>query len=215
MEKPQALKFNEKLANGVDGIIPVMYEYEVAYRNHPKYLSTIPLSIATDKIRYTPNIVKDKIVVFHGLNRYGFKGTKIVEEAFETLSSRYPDDLELIIDGNLPLDEYLELISRVNIIIDQVFSYSCGMNALYSLAMGKVVFGGAEPDSLESLNIDSSPVVNIKPEAEDIVKKVEYFLQNREKIEKLGYKSRRFVERYHDSEVVARQYLDIWERDKA
>jgi len=34
------------------------------------------------------------------------------------------------------------------------------------LGNGKSGFGGAEPESLESLNIDSSPVVNIKPEAE-------------------------------------------------
>ncbi len=211
MEKPKALKFNKKMANRVDGVIPTMYEYEVAYINHPKYLTTIPLSITTENIKYTPNIIKDKIVIFHGLNRYGFKGTKIVEEAFKILSKKYPNDLELIIDGNMPLDDYLKLIERVNIIIDQVYSYSCGMNALYSLAMGKVLFGGAEPESLESLNINKSPVVNIKPSAKDIVEKVEYFLNNPNEISRVGKKSREFVEKYHNSKIVARKYLDIWE----
>jgi glycosyltransferase involved in cell wall biosynthesis len=210
MESVKSFKFNQKLADRVDGIIPIMYEYEVAYKNHPKYLSTIPLSISTNSIEYSPNIIKDKIVIFHGLNRYGFKGTKIVEEAFDVLSKKYPNDLELIIDGNMPLDEYLKLIKRVNIIIDQVFSHSCGMNALYSLAMGKVVLGGAEPESLASLKIDKSPVVNIKPTAKDIVKRVEYFLNNKEKIEEIGLESRRFVEKYHESKIVAQKYLNTW-----
>jgi len=214
MENIKPFEFNKKLANRVDGIIPTMYEYEVAYKNHPKYLSTIPLSIATDKIEYSPNTIKDKIVLFHGLNRYGFKGTKLIEEAFKILSEKYPNDLELIIDGNMPLEEYLELIKRVNIIIDQVYSYSCGMNALYSLAIGKVVFGGAEPESLASLNIEKTPVVNIKPSVEDIVEKIEYFLKHKEEIEPLGLASREFVKKYHDSKIVAQKYLEVWENDQ-
>ena len=101
-----------------NGVIPIMYEYEVSYSDVENRLNTIPIPINIEKIKYQDNIVKEKVVIFHGLSRYGFKGTRHVEEAFDYLRQKYPNDLELVIKGNLPLNEYLDLMSRTNIVID-------------------------------------------------------------------------------------------------
>jgi len=187
-----------------------MYEYEVSYSSASNRLATIPMPVNTDKIKYIPNKVGKKLVVFHGLNRYGAKGTHYVEEAFRVLAERYPNDLELIIDGTMPLNEYLEVMARTNVVLDQVNSYSCGMNAIYALAMGKVVLGGAEPESLASLGVEQSPVVNVKPNAKSIIEQIELLLKNRDEFESLGCQARKFAQDVHGHIKVAQTYVDAW-----
>jgi len=209
MESDKAFEINKYVADNVDGIIPVVYEYEISYKGHKNLLNTIPIPINTDKIKYKENIVSKKLVVFHGLSRYGFKGTRHVKEAFEILSKKYPNDLELIIDGKMPLEKYLKVMQNANVIIDQTNSYSLGLNGVYALAMGKVVLGGAEPESLKSLGVNKSPVINIKPNAKSIVEEIEKLLSNKN-ITKIGYESRKFAENVHGYIKVAKQYLKTW-----
>ena len=75
---------------------------------------------------------------------------------------KYPHDLELIIKGRMPLRDYL-IMAKANIVIDQTSTYSLGVNGVYALAMGKVVLGGAEPESLKRLGVEESPVINVEP----------------------------------------------------
>lgn len=206
----ESFTFNERVVDLVDGIIPIMYEYEVSYANHPKRLPTIPIPMNVNKVQYQENKPGKKLTIFHGLNRYGFKGTRHVEEAFEYLSNKYPNDLELIIDGKMPLNEYLEVMQRTNVVIDQMYSHSLGVNGVYALAMGKIVMGGAEPESLKSLGVRSSPVINLKPNAQSIIDEVEKLLEYRSQISELGYQSRIFAEQVHGHTKVAQQYIQTW-----
>lgn len=210
MNSDRALRFNEWVAGRVSGIIPIMYEYEAAYRDHSGLCETVPIPINTSQIEYRENIPGNKLVVFHGLNRYGFKGTRHVEAAFDILRKRYPNDLELVIEGGMPLPDYLALMAKVNVVIDQTNSYSLGVNGIYALAMGKVVLGGAEPESLTALGVKESPVLNITPSADSIVSQVERLLERRANISDLGLRSRQFAERVHDYRRVAQRYVDIW-----
>jgi hypothetical protein len=210
MQSNKAYSYNTKILNMVDGVIPIMHEYEVAYSNSSKRLTTIPLPINIESVKFTKNIVKKKIVIFHGLSRYGFKGTRHVEEAFSILRKAYPNDLELIIAGQLPLKEYLKIMQKTNVVIDQTSSYSLGMNGIYALAMGKVVLGGAEPEGLKSLGIKNSPVINITPSKESIILAIEGIIERKKFIEEMGYESRLFAINEHCSVKVAQKYVDTW-----
>jgi len=210
LDSDKALLANELVISLVHSIIPVMYEYQKSYQAYDNVSSIIPLPINTNEIKYTPNIPSGKLVVFHGLTRYGFKGTRHVEEAFKKLEKKYPNDLELRIVGNLPFDEYVNLLKRTNVVIDQTNCYSLGMNALASMAMGKVVLGGVEPESLDALGIHSSPAINIKPNSENIVESIENLLECKDSIEKIGHDSRRFIEDNHDYIKVAEKYVGCW-----
>ncbi|MGV8002186.1 hypothetical protein QPK14_08750 [Photorhabdus temperata subsp. temperata] len=212
MEKETSFTFNQWLAKNVNGVIPIMYEYETCYETVSTLRKPIAIPINTNNIEYQDNLVNNKIVIFHGLNRYGFKGTKYVEEAFNILSNKYPNDLELFIEGKIPLDKYLKLMKKTNIVIDQVNSYSPGLNALYALAMGKVVMGGNEPESLQSLGISNSPIVNIIPSVMDIVNKIENLIENKNIIPSIGYKSRQYVEKNHNHIKIANKYINEWSK---
>ncbi|WP_281228043.1 glycosyltransferase [Flavobacterium aquiphilum] len=199
----------------VDGIIPVMVEYAMGYRDYDKVTCTIPLPIDTDSIVCNENnLINEKIHFFHGLNRPFFKGTSIIEEALYKLKSNYPDDVKVSIAGNMSKKEYLSVLNDANVVLDQCKGYSYGMNALYSLAKGKVVMSGSEPEALFELGIERNdcPILNIQPDVNQIYEQLLILLEKREQIKDIGIESRKFVERYHDSKIIAKRYIDIWQK---
>ena len=115
--------------------------------------------------------------------------------------------------GGLPFNEYMDLVSRTNVILDDANSYSIAMNGLFSMAKGKIVMGGAEPEGNIELGIESvNPVINLKHDIEQICSQIEYIINNKDKIEEWGYNSRKFVETYHDSIDIAKRYEMIFKK---
>lgn len=209
--KKSYIQNNKYVVSIVNKIIPSMYSYTFPYYFTKKITSTIPLPIDINKIIYSSQIFYNgKITIFHGINRPGFKGTKYIKEAMEKIYKKYPDKVEIIIDGNMPLNEYLKVMDKANIIVDQCLSYDYGMNALYGMAKGKVVLSGNEIESQNHFNRNDIPVINIIPSVEDIYSKLEQLILNKDKIIEIGHKSRLYVEDFHDSVKVAQEYLKIW-----
>lgn len=205
-------KREKKISLAFDGIIPIAWEYRAMYEGYKNRLNAIPIPMDTDDINYVNNVVKDKIVIFHGLNREGPKGTKYIKAAMERLQEKYPDKVECIIQGHTPLKEYLDLMQRTNIVVDQCRAYGLGVNAVYAMAEGKVVFGGAEPESLEVFGLEETPVINILPDEDDIYCKLERLVLHPELIPELGKKSREMAESFHNCNIVAEQYIKEWTR---
>ncbi len=211
-ETPEGQNYFYWLHKRISGYIPIMYEYAEPYRlaNYPKLCPTIPIPINLDEIKYQKNIIKEKIVIFHGLNRPNQKGTPIIKEAFERLQKDYPNEVETIIEGKMPLKNYIELMKRTNIVIDQTYSVSSGVNGLISMAMGKVTLGGGEQECLKEFGINSCPMIPIKPDADDIYNKLVELIKNKDKFEKIGEESRKYVEEIHDCKKIAQKYIEIW-----
>lgn len=210
LETNAAFEFNEDLLEWFEGIIPTHFEYEVAYAGEDKLLKAIPSPITTDKITPAWPFKREGVHVFHGLNRYGFKGTHYVEGAFDIISKKR-SDISTSIEGRMPLKQYLELMKRMDVVIDQTNSYSQGVNGLFAMAMGKIVFGGAEPEALACLGMGKSPAVNILPDKNDIVEKLISVLDEKNGLEERSFASRQFVEQFHDSKKVAQDFLDVWQ----
>lgn len=198
-----------ELIDLVDGYIPIWYEYAEPFRANPKMKKTIPIPINLSQFQYQPNIVKDKIVFFHGKSR-SCKGGRFIIPAFEKMRENYSDVARFEYSHRLPFNEYIELINSTNVVVDDANSYSVAMNALFSMAKGKIVMGGAEPQSNIELNYKFNPIVNIHPDANNIVENMISLIENKSKIEEMGYLSRKFVEEHHDYINVAQQYIDLF-----
>ena len=207
---PRELRWNEALADMADGVIPVMYEYQLGYAGRPSLRPNIPLPVNTDKVKALPNRPGDRLVVMHGAGRAGFKGSRHILKAFETLKEKHPGRFEFIHVTNLPIGQYLELMARVNVVVDQANSYSCGMNALFAMAMGKIVLGGAEPESLTLYEGAPTPVRNIRPDPMDVVRELEALLDLRPQLPEMGDRARHFIEEHHDYRTIAARYIDAW-----
>lgn len=203
----------KKILKEMDLIIPSIYEYAEAYRQSDlghKISETIPFPINTKKIEYVDNKVKGKIIIYHASNRPIGKGSNFIIEAMKIIENKYPHDVEIICAEYLPLDKYLETINKAHIIIDQCRSYSYAMNALYSMAKGKIVLSGSEPECNKELGVKNSPVINIIPDVQQIVHQLEGIIENKHKIEEMGIKSRDYVEENHNHIVIAEKYITTW-----
>lgn len=197
----------------VKSVIPAMWEYAESYRtsNYKKILNrTIPLSIDLEKNKFEEQQLGKKIVFYHASNRPVFKGSNIICEAMDIFQKKYPNDVEMIQADFLPLNEYLEVIKRTNVVIDQCRSYSYGMNAIYAGAKGKIVMSGSEDIALKELDIKESPIINITPSVDQIKDAFEKILDEKNKIIDKSYSTRNYIQQYHDNYNIARKYLEAW-----
>jgi hypothetical protein len=208
---PKRISNELGILNRINGYIPIMYEYSEPYRNFHNLLKTIPIPINLNKFIYRPNKINKKIVFFHGLTR-PCKGGEFIIKAFDILSKRYPNDADFFYKGGLPFNDYIQLLQRTNVVLDDVNAYSLGMNALFSMAQGKIVMGGAESVASEELGYSFCPAINLTRDVNQIISSIEYVLDNRNNIEEIGFNSRRLVEIYHDHIKIAQEYVNIWKR---
>lgn len=198
----------------INKVIPIMYDYGEAWRNS-KYAKsfvvypTIPLPVDTNNFK-AYNKISGKIVVFHGIIRPKAKGTDYIVSAMDKLQKKYPDKVECYAKGGMPLNDYLQLLQRTNILIDQVYAGSSGMNSLYALAMGKVLLGGNEVENAKEYGVPQIPIINIGPNSEQIFMELEKLITNPQEIVRLSEEGRKYVEKYHDSKIIAQKYIDVF-----
>ncbi|HCM59965.1 MAG TPA: hypothetical protein DIS74_06265 [Bacteroidales bacterium] len=202
-----------ELISEVDGVIPVMYDFAFPYRQlngvlPVKIEKAIPLPLSTDSIRYEPVKAEGIIKILHGRSRDDFKGSDIIIKAMKNLREKYPDKVELILPGKLPLKDYLEVVRTADIVIDQCRSFSYAMNALFAMAMGKTVLSGNEPECSVELGFQS-PVINILPDSTFIENTLESLVLDPIRIKAHGRAGRECIMKYHDAGVVASQYLSL------
>lgn len=203
---------NKFVANIVDVIIPVNYDYALAYEKLNKNTVIVPLPIDINNVKYIPlNLISnEKIVIMHGITEIGFKGSELIINAMKRVKENYPDRVQLDIFEKVPLKDYFEKIQRAHIFIDQARSYGYGMNALYAMASGKVVLSGNEPENREYFGNYDIPVINILPEEDNIYNTLENLIFDHIKLNEISKKSRLFVEKFHEAAFISKKYLEIW-----
>ena len=192
-------------------IIPSLWEYKLGYENF-NVTKCVPFPINYNELKYEENIVKEKIVFFHGLNNEKAKGTKFIRAAFERLSKNYPNDVECIIDGKMPFDEYVKLLKRTNVVVDQCCAYGYGINACIAMAQGKVVVSGCRKETLNAFGLDDTPMILAKPDVDYLYHQFEWIIKNRDKISEIGEKSRKYIETIHNYKNIAKEYYDLWNK---
>lgn len=190
-----------------DIVIPSLYEYSIGYSNP---YSIIPFPINIEKLEYKRNIIKEKIIFFHGLNREATKGTKFIKQALKKLKDNYPQEVEIIIDGHIPFDKYVEIMSKVNVVIDQCLTYGYGINACIAMAQGKVVITGCRKETLQAFGLLGAPMFNAEPDVEQLYKQMEYIVKHKECITQWGFESRKYVEDVHHYIKISQRYINAW-----
>ena len=211
-ENKQMRQWEEDLMNRIDGYIPIWYEYAEPYRKHPKFLKTIRIPVNISQFEYKPNIVREgKIVFYHGITKECKGSMRYIKPAFDKLRKDYSDKAEFICASRLPFAEYMKVVDRTNVIVDDANSYSIAMNGLFSMLKGKLIMGGAEPVANEEYGYDYNPVYNINPDVDQICDTMIDIIKHKDDIEERGMKGRKFVEQYHDYKDIAQQYIDVFE----
>lgn len=206
---------NIEIAETCNGITSCLYEYYKAYEPYYKNkLGYIPLPINTDLLPFKQKeAAEGKIKFFIGIQKLKskFKGTDLFLEEVIKIQQAYPKEVLINKVTSLPWMEYVKIMSEADVLLDQLYSYTPGMNGLIGMAQGLVLVGGGEPEMYELLKESNNrPIVNTFPSREDIYTKLEELIQNKKNIPQISENSRRFVEQHHNYIQVAQQYVDFW-----
>jgi glycosyltransferase involved in cell wall biosynthesis len=208
-------KLNRYIANDCNGIIAGMYEYHTAYtQEHADKLTYIPLPAEETNRKGIELYHTDrKLRFFIGIqkSRSIYKGTDIMLRALERIHKDYPDKCEILRAENVPFAEYSRMINSCDVLLDQLYGYSPGMNALLAMSKGKIVVGGAEEECYRILDEETlRPMINVVPDEEDVYNKLRWLVEKKEQIATLQQESIEFIEKHHSPRKVAEQYIAFW-----
>jgi len=206
-------KLHEFIANKCDGIIASDLDYHAPLKDNKKYLGVIPNPINIDLISYSPLNLSEKINIFLGINSENAtkKGISYFKEALDIIQNKYPEKVSIKITKNLPYKDYIKIYDEAHILLDQVYGYDQGYNALEAMAKSKVVFTGADKQWLDYYKVKEDTIaINALPDANYIAEKLEWLILNPEKIIEISKNARLFIEEKHNYKTIAQQYLTTW-----
>ncbi len=209
--KAATIRWNKELAQHVDGIIPIMYEYQSGYIGQPALCPVIPIPIAISE-HWQPMSIPEKVrIYFPGNNqRAAFKGNEFILPALEQLAAMIPEQVDIKITDRVPFTELMQNIDQAHIVIDQTNAYSYGVSGALVLSRGRVLLSGAEPESLAAFGIEQSPVVNIKPDSQHILSVLLDLVQRKAELPALGHWSRDYAVTMHQQKTVAARFVAQW-----
>lgn len=195
-----------------ESIITSDFDYEVPMKAMGYKTYFIPNPINTDTLQPVESDNSGKTIVFLGINRGSYikKGIVFFEKALEVIQTKYKDKAEVIVTENIPYSEYISIYNRAHILLDQVYAYDQGYNALEAMAKGKVVFTGAETEFTTYFGLNKPVNINALPDVASLTEQLSYLIENPEEVRAIQKRARQFIEKEHHYITIAQQYLKAW-----
>lgn len=216
-----------KTTRMADALVACLYEYWLDY-NEPPYaakLHYIPLPMeCEDMVRWCDGeMVKcvgndapsHPLTILIGLQpkRDFMKGAMKIATFVEEVARRHPGRVQIKYVEGVPYDEYMHLLAKADVLVDQLYSYTPSMNSLAAMARGTVVIGGGEEEYYEFIGEDTlRPIINVRPDVpdEENITAIERALFTDGMLERMAQESIQFVHKYHDYRLVAKQYEQLY-----
>lgn len=211
-QKKNYRKTFDWLAKNCQNLITSDLDYKIPMEKMGYDVSFIPNPINTLKIEFQQQKTVDKTVIFLGINRSSYlkKGIVFFEKALAIIQEKMGDKIKIISIENAPYATYINSYNTAHIVLDQVYSYDQGYNALEAMAKGKVVLTGAETVFTNHYNLTEKVAINALPDVNYLVKELSFLIENPDELITIGKRARTFVEKEHDYIKVAKKYLAVW-----
>jgi hypothetical protein len=148
-------------------------------------------------------------IIVHAPSDGNIKGTPMILNALEQLKSRY--DFDLVLVEKKTHEEALALYRSADIAIDQVLAGWYGGFAVEMMAMGKPVACYIRQQDVKFVPTamrDDLPLLQIDPRR--LVDDLAAILERRAEWQNIGKRSRRYVERWHNPDHIAKAMLDAY-----
>ena len=204
------------VAKDCDAIVAVLYEYWACYNNvFPEKLHFFPLPVVMGDRGTQEFSVGDKVRLFIGLqkDRMNIKGTDIMLKAAQDIVRDYPDLATLQIEENVPYEKYEQMLTKADVLLDQLYSYTPAMNALLAMSKGIVAITGGEPENYEIIGErELRPIINVQPTYESVYEELKKLVLHKEVIPELKRQSVEYIRKHHDYHKVAQQYEDFYKK---
>jgi glycosyltransferase involved in cell wall biosynthesis len=210
-------KIHQFLYKNSFGVIASDLDYVEPLLGNTKYLGMIANPINIDKIGSSETTISGKISIFLGINSGNSftKGVSFFQNALVILQEKYPNLIEVKITTDIPYIAYQKHFESAHIILDQVYGFDQGFNALEAMAKGKVVFTGAETEFLKHYHLKEDDVaVNALPDVEYLVEKLSFLIENPSEISRIGKNAINFIQKEHHYITQAQKYVTLWLQTK-
>ena len=202
------MEFWSSLSNDVVICDPAFLDYGLNdYFDNVYY---IPIAIDLSKynvVPYSPNfpVAKTKKIV-HLPSHPEFKGTKHIRAAVKALEADGVHFEYRELTG-IPHSEIKKELLTADLVIDQMMVGSYGVLALEAMALRRPVVGYIIPSILKHFPVEL-PIINCNPETLKSTLS-EWLAADAAQYKRQGDASRRYVEKYHASDVVSGKFQDI------
>jgi len=168
-------------------------------------------SVEIDKFEIAPPSDRGRPKILHAPSDGRIKGTSMILDALKQLQSRY--DFELILVEKKTHEEALSLYQSADLAIDQVLAGWYGGFAVETMAMGKPVACYIRESDMkfvpEAMGREM-PIFRLDPG--NLVEDIAAILDRRSEWESRGRDSRKYVERWHNPELIAKAMLEAYAR---
>ena len=212
---PSYSRLSEYVKNIVSGIISSDLDYHIPYRGTEKYLGMIPNPINIDKLKKPYSIKRNKIHILDSINSKNKikKGNEIFEKSLSIIEKKYSDKIKVIRTIDTSYSSHIKNVEDCDILLDQVYAYDQGYNALEAMALGKVVFTGAEIEWAEYYKLEEDTVaINALPDVSKITDKLSWLIENPIHLKNISKNARKFIEDNHNYKNIALKYIANWEK---
>lgn len=189
----------------VDMIIPGLLDYQLAYADDKKLTSIINLPLSELGFK-EPVSSKYPLKVFHAWQKgkeYR-KGNDVLDRVVCRYISEYGNSkLDYEIISEVTYDEYLKKYIESDIVLDQIYSYDCGVTGALGMAAGKVVFSGFEIGHFET-------GINATPDEDRLYKDLVKIVESLALVDTIKSNAYKYAVENYRASIVADKYLYFW-----
>jgi len=159
-----------------------------------------------------PNPPTDKIRVAFAPTKQE-KGVNEFARVMDNLTADFheKDVIEAVHIMNKPWRESIKIKSECNVTFDQFMISTYANSAIESMYLSHAVL--SRIDSYTKMLFPDLPVINVSTER-DLYMQLKWLIENPEELKERGEKGKKFVEKYHSPEVVAKQWEGLIEHVK-
>ncbi|WP_066892504.1 transferase [Clostridium nigeriense] len=184
-----------------------LVDYELAeyVKDYHSNIHYIRAAIDLSKYKCVKEVSNKKFKIVHAPTAPEIKGTRYILKAIEELKEKYDFDFELV--QGMSHEQATKIYEKADLIIDQILIGSYGLFAVESMAMGKPVICWIS-DFMKEKYPKELPIISANPD--NIKEKIEYAIKNKDMLKGIGLEGRKYVEKYHDMNIIAKDMMEIY-----
>jgi glycosyltransferase involved in cell wall biosynthesis len=197
-----------KLSTYIDHAIVIDHEIETYVKDYYKETHLIPNIIDVHNLKPHYPTSKSAPLLVHAPTRRDLKGTDYVLKAVEQLKKQGVSFQFQLIE-KMKHEEMMKVLSKADIVIDQLRIGSFGYFAGEAMALGKPVVSYIK-ESLVKHYPNDLPIVKVTPK--NLTEVLMKLILNPTEWKPLGEKGRAYVEKYHHPEIIVQKHIDIYNK---
>lgn len=213
---PELADYTDEFYDSISGAATALYEYHRVLRamrpELPLAYAGIPVDIPDEAPRHRDKDTPLRVLFAAHAARMAEKGADILLQMLTGIAAAHQGSFELLTPPNMPYAAFKRTLDGVDVVADQLYSYTPATTALMAMARGAVPISGGEEDFYDFIGEkELRPIINPDPlDLDDTYCRLEYFLTHPGAVAAMQRQCRTFVERHNSASVVAARIAALW-----